>query len=411
MPRSNQSTGLPGVSISERRDGANHFECQVQDPLGGRFRKRHPTRAAALKWAAEKLKATGAGHTAGHLSLADLGPAWIDHLRARGCRDTYISHCDLAWRALVRDGLDDIKDPRWGLRFRRWLDGLRETWHLGLIPGRTPSFRTDPQASVTPATRDKLLREVRSLINTQVLSVQPPVLTYDPTAGIPFQHRKKDQALRDTFTVAELRQLVSDDMADHPLYPLVVLCTYTGWRPIECAFAKWEWIDRNARVIRLYQLKENLLKTGERIAPLEPELADALDAYAKPAGWILADPYVRTNGSHVQHRTRTKEVQPRWTKPFARYAVKAGITLKRRTLYSLRHSFISIKLAAGTTENMVMGMVGHSNISTTLGYAGYRTLYARECGHWGSRLYLRDPAPTPADDAAPAPPRARRSAQ
>lgn len=138
--------------------------------------------------------------------------------------------------------------------------------------------------------------------------------------------------------------------ATEPRYQTMFLCLYqTGMRFDELRNLCWEDIDWHAGGIRIQKAKG--WKT--RIAPMTPDVLDALSAGKKRSGLIFPS----------RHNKPFDSVR----KALLRACVKAGIE-RHVTAHMLRHSFATHLLEAGTDIRSIQALLGHSNIQTTTIY-------------------------------------------
>lgn len=398
MPRA-PASGIPGVRLSEltQPDGSVRWMVRLKDELGVMQAKVKPTRKEAIAWAINQGKEFAKGHTAGGLLFSELARLKHSQLQSRGKSAKHLARVELVGKAVERAGFDNVKAATFRAGFERWLGSLHEDWYHGLRESAKGQHTS--KAPSTAASKDTILAVAKSIINV-ALECSPPLLVASPLKGMKrFQSSvQRNQYVRPVFTAPELRRLVSDDMAEHPLYIPVCLMAYTGARPVEAFHLRWEWIDWESRTIDLkyYPTIDKpafALKTGERTFPLEPELYAILKPLAKPHGWIVDDARVRSNGCFRNECERTKEVANVYTKPFYRYAKEAGIEIGDRVCYSLRHNWIAMHMAMGCQDTQMMLWAGHRNISTTLKYAGTRERFRTQVETWGKQMRLRSAPP------------------
>lgn len=304
--------------------------------------------------------------------------------------------------SIERAGFGNLQSGTFGIDLIEWLRGLKPWW-----------CNTNPEANgrwknrddLSDRYRNDLLEKVACVINYEVNKDNPRILR-NPMLRKPgkkeLQNFTVQKKLKPTFTIGELRAMVSSEMEADPWWLASCLLVYTGCRAQEAMFLRWEWIDWESRVIRLqYSEEEDAepdeiadLKTGERIIPLQDELAELLRPIAHTFGFIIADEYMRTNGS-IKHCKRTKAVKHEYTRRFRRYCSRCGFNPGRRTVHSLRHNYAAIHLAMGKNFNDVMDALGHQDEETTLGYAKMRALFTTAVKDWTDHQYhLRTDPPT-----------------
>jgi integrase len=301
-----------------------------------------------------------------------------------------------------RAGIANMASGTFGNDVLGWLKGLKAGWS-----NTDPNWKGRRKANleISNRYRNDLLEKIACVINYAMCKDGSPLLR-SPLTRMPGTKRLVKFAvqnkLKPTFTIGELRALVSTEMEHDDWWLPACLLIYTGCRAQEAMFARWEWFDWEARVIRLQYSKDKHakmseladLKTGERVIPLQDELHDLLRPIASPHGFVIADEHMRTNGS-IKHCKRTKEVAHAYTKPFRKYAARCGFKPSDRTVHSLRHNYAAIHLAMGKNFNDVMDALGHQDEETTLGYAKMRALFSTAVKDWTDHQYhLRSNPPS-----------------
>lgn len=395
---------------------------------------------AAIDWAGMVKRQFNRGEAvAGTATFQDFATALVENLEAAGVGSGRLDLIRNVAKALEDAGICEMNRDTFATRVRSWITGLRVGWSMAEdAPTR---WKTDRPLS--NASRNKLLIIARQVTG---LAVRRRRLAHDPLAELP---RFKEAAfLKPLFTIAELRHMVSDEARDRtasqqadleaeianyggartaaikaiaqargvhwsslyhllnrppeadPWWLAACILAYTGCRADEGIHLRWEWIRWDARVITLKLADDFNSKTdAERLIPLEPELADILRPLAKPAGHILP-PEIRAGGSGLRVRevAKTGKGARDYTGALRLYLARIGLDAKDRTAHSLRHCFISMKLAApGTNVERLRKAVGHADFSTTMGYGKCSQLFEAEVDTWpDSTLWLRRPIPATA---------------
>ena len=171
--------------------------------------------------------------------------------------------------------------------------------------------------------------------------------------------RRYPERQRERFlTREELRRLdavLDEAEADGSVHPSAVaairLLMLTGCRKGEILGLKWDDIDRTAGELRLRDGK-----TGARMVPLSPTVAEVLDAIPRPTG----------NPCVIAGKKPDKPlcaIDDQWTK----LREQAGLNNVR--IHDLRHSYASRALALGEGLTMIGALLGHSQVTTTARYA------------------------------------------
>lgn len=128
-----------------------------------------------------------------------------------------------------------------------------------------------------------------------------------------------------------------------------------GLRASEAVRLKIGDIDSGRMVIRVEQGKGG----KDRYAMLSTQLLTILRGYwrlARPRTWLFPG------------RDESKPIDPQVLHAACRSACKAAGLGKRVTVHTLRHSFATHLLEAGTDIRIIQALLGHNNLSTTARY-------------------------------------------
>jgi site-specific recombinase XerD len=179
---------------------------------------------------------------------------------------------------------------------------------------------------------------------------------------IPFQ--RKGRRLPEIVSPEEAARLIeaADGLRDRSLLELGYGC---GLRLGEIRHLKVSDIDSQRMVIRVEQGKGR----KDRYVMLPATLLETLRAYwreAKPRHWLFP-------GQPPSQPLSDKTVQSAVRK--ARAA--AGVS-KRVSVHSLRHSFATHLLEAGTNVRAIQALLGHRSLSTTQLYTHLAANYLRD---------------------------------
>ena len=161
-----------------------------------------------------------------------------------------------------------------------------------------------------------------------------------------------DQAERDGCLMAPRP---GGTLGPRPIAPAVVtairLMLLTGARSGEILTCRWEWVDMDARMIRLPDSK-----TGKKVIYLNDAALDVL----RRAPRVPDNPFLIPGGKPGTHMVNLKD-------PWAVIRAAAGFDDLR--LHDLRHSFASFAVAGGLSLPIIGKLLGHSQPSTTARYA------------------------------------------
>ncbi len=136
---------------------------------------------------------------------------------------------------------------------------------------------------------------------------------------------------------------------------LVMLAYSAGLRVSELVRLRPGDLDRARRLLHVRGGKGR----KDRYTLLSPVAAEAVGLYVdayRPAGWLFP-------GTQAGHHLSTRSVQ----KLLARAARQTGIS-KRLTPHTLRHSFATHLLEAGTDLRYIQELLGHASSRTTDSY-------------------------------------------
>jgi len=128
-----------------------------------------------------------------------------------------------------------------------------------------------------------------------------------------------------------------------------------GLRAAEVARLKPANIDSGRKVIRIEHGKGG----KDRYVMLSAQLLTILRTYwrlARPTHWMFPG------------RDETRPIDPQTLHAACRSACAAAGLGKRVTVHTLRHSFATHLLEAGTDIRIIQALLGHSNLSTTARY-------------------------------------------
>lgn len=184
----------------------------------------------------------------------------------------------------------------------------------------------------------------------------------DLVPDIPFPRAVKKLPV--VLSADEVRRLVQ--AVRHPKHRAILLTTYAaGLRVSEALALKVSDIDSDRMVLCVRQGKGR----KDRTVMLSPQLLSILREYVRrfrPRDWLFP-------GRDMQRPLNVTAVQRACVE--ARRA--AGLD-KRATVHTLRHSFATHLLEAGTDLRIIQTLLGHTSIKTTAIYARFHATAARD---------------------------------
>ena len=314
---------LPYVQRRRRRDGTIAFRGYVKDAAGAllfseTFATEDEAYAAAMRMRGEAANRTGAE------DLWTACEALVDELRAKrtaGTRRWYQEHL----RAV-----------------RRLIPG--ETLLHDITPETIEQFvldrlRGDGARRVKPATVNA---DLRALHRVFALAIRRGVVKTNPVRQV--DRPRADAPAMDWFTDAELRDLLAK-VVDQRAGDVLRLFALTGIRRSEAAR-----LEPGHVRLKLGQLVVPG-KTGTRVVPLSDDLDSPLRRLLAAAG---SGPALLPGGTHAiddMFRSAREVVGDRRLHPHA-----------------LRHTFGTALVRSGVRPDVVMRLMGHRSLQTTLRY-------------------------------------------
>jgi integrase/recombinase XerD len=173
-------------------------------------------------------------------------------------------------------------------------------------------------------------------------------------------HPRKEVRRPQVFSIQELERLFTVG-CPHPKHRAFLMTVYgAGLRLNEACHLKVEHLDSARKQIRVVQGKGK----KDRYTLLSPRLQEELRSYwrtFRPWRWLFPTshdpekPMLDRTGQRIYYQAVRRAAVPR----------KGGI-------HSLRHSFATHLLEAGVEIPILQRLLGHSNISTTMGYMHVR---------------------------------------
>lgn len=314
--------------------------------------------------------ADGAGQLGlrgGNRTLDEVFPLWLaDHTGVRPATiDNYIRH----YNGMVR--------PRFGsTRIGDIDERAVKAWVADLDSGAIRTKYGEPY------TKGAIKTGVRRLLGSMLrYAVRLRWIMADPTAGVRLPRAPMQRV--DAFTPAEARAIAdaagtlrtpTGRPCGRPMDRLIVLLlASTGMRPGEMAALDVRDVDLAHGTINVdktmtkaeaghYRYVQGDTKTpkGRRRLPIPPFLRDGLEELV--AGRDGGEPlFTSPRGERLLYAQWSKRV-------FRPAMAAAGIDPDGRTLtlYSLRHTFASVAIAAGADVKTLQELMGHEDATVTL---------------------------------------------
>ena len=338
---------------------------------GRQHRESLPTREAAEARAAELNDDIRSGRyvdpRGGNRTLDEVFPLWLaDHTGVRPATiDNYIRH----YNGMVR--------PRFGsTRIGDIDERAVKAWVADLDSGAIRTKYGEPY------TKGAIKTGVRRLLGSMLrYAVRRRWIMADPTAGVRLPRAPMQRV--DAFTPAEARAIAdaagtlrtpTGRPCGRPMDRLIVLLlASTGMRPGEMAALDVRDVDLAHGTINVdktmtkaeaghYRYVQGDTKTpkGRRHLPIPPFLRDGLEELV--AGRDGGEPlFTSPRGERLLYAQWSKRV-------FRPAMAAAGIDPDGRTLtlYSLRHTFASVAIAAGADVKTLQELMGHEDATVTL---------------------------------------------
>jgi integrase len=364
-----RGTGPRAGQLLQHRDDPRRWQVKIYLFRDERGRKRYRTevvhggrRAAEAKLLELlQVKSTGGLKPRAHMTLRDLVKEWTAH-KARQVAPRTLAGYRTALDRYVLPSLGHRKVGDLHLREIDQLYGL-------MLAGQLPKASDDDERPPKPLS-PRSVRLAHAALN-QVLgqAVAWGLLTHNPATGVTLPSGKPKE--KSVLTAGERSRFLqaAEGSVYRTFYRLLI---DTGLRPGEACALRWTDVDFTRGTISVQRtvtrdadgdavLAEPKTAKSRRTVPMLGGLRDEL---LRHLDWqrdrnLDATGYVFTN-------TAGRPLRP-WTfstRDLDRVLKVAGIA-QPVTLYSLRHTFATLHVAAGTPLKVVSDVLGHSNIQQT----------------------------------------------
>jgi len=201
--------------------------------------------------------------------------------------------------------------------------------------------------AVSAGTRNRALAVLSSLMrHAELTGLRPP--GSNPCAGL---RRHKSGFKAEYLNASGYRELaiaLKDETAAHPVEVAAIrFLILTGCRRGEAEGLMWSMIDKNRAALPDAKSEPRAIWMGRPVIKLL-------------AGLPRTGDYVFANGNIPALRARVTAL---WNR------LRVQIGKSKLRLHDLRHSFASVAVNAGLDLQVVGGLLGHSDLGTTAGYA------------------------------------------
>lgn len=218
---------------------------------------------------------------------------------------------------------------------------------------------------LSASTQAKIIRVLRAIFRHPSTR---QFINMDPTLGV--RVPRQDRREHDYLNLSEVTRLLeaSSDPGEKALFGTAC---FAGLRQGEIIALTWGDIDIVSGTIyvkKTYDPKhrEGTPKTekGKRIVPIPPVLVELLKEHKAKSKEIKPDDLVFTskNGKHLDSNNLTQRT-------LATALQRAGI--RKVDFQSLRHTFASLSIEAGTDPKTLQSLMGHSSINVTFDTYGH----------------------------------------
>jgi integrase len=258
----------------------------------------------------------------------------------------------------VQNHQDDVKQTINKL-FEEY--GLREL--RDLKPSVLEKFKIDCEQALT--TKNRKIGFVKSLTN---FAFKQGYVNSDPLKWVSkVKQRKKDIKEKRALSQDELLKIFSATEKMKPeLLPVLIFFANTGCRLSELVTLEWGNFDFSKRLIRFTDKPHIMIRNepftckwgSQRVMPMKKIIVDYLCDLPRVNNWVFLPKQGRNNLGYYIYKNLKKIVK--------------STTIERNeniAIHTFRHTWISQMLASGVSLPEVSSLAGHSNLTTTQGYA------------------------------------------
>lgn len=204
------------------------------------------------------------------------------------------------------------------------------------------SFRLNK--NIKPATVN---RELNSLSKMFSIAKQNEYIESNPCSGV---EKLRVENFKIRFLSKDEEKRLLEAISNHWIKPIVITALQTGMRKSEILDLKWSCINFEQRYVDILQSKSG----KPRQIPMSEKLYDVINSQLRINEYVFINPITKNKHSNIN------DVFPEFLK-------KANIT--NFTFHCLRHTVATRMVENCIDLTVVMEILGHSDIKTTMRYA------------------------------------------
>ncbi len=233
-------------------------------------------------------------------------------------------------------------------------------------------FRDHEAKELSRGTANLSLKVIRVCLGE---AVRQGLLTLNPAAGVPVL-KKRGEAKRRAFTIAEIKRVLAACSDDVEWRGLVLFGVYLGQRLGDLAKLTWRALNLEQNEIAF-----TARKTGRRLVlPLVKPLIDylsTLPASDDPDAFIFPNAAKATRTGTLSNRFRDVLVSAGLVEARTHEATGKSRDSTRASseisFHSLRHSATTFLKAAGVSDALAREIIGHESAAISRGYTHIAT--------------------------------------
>ncbi len=227
---------------------------------------------------------------------------------------------------------------------RYWLEFFGNQIISNIKPIDIEGYKKYRNEIVKPSTVN---RELNSLSKMFSIAVNNNYIEKNPCQGV---HKLKVENIKIRYLTSDEEKRLFEAIDDHWIKPIVICALQTGMRKTEILDLTWDCVDFTQKYITVLQTKNG----KSRQIPISQKLIDALQGQEKIKEYIFINPITKNRHGNIN------DIFPHFLK-------KAQI--KNFRFHDLRHTAATRMVEKGVDLIVVMDILGHSDIKTTMRYA------------------------------------------